>query len=130
MTVFVSFSHDDAVAAGHILEGLAKSVQIAGWKDDADVTSTQAIGAQIRQKLSQASAVIVLVSRNALNSRWVQFEVGAAEGMGKRIIPVFIDGRGPEALPPWLATWKAMDVRGLSPERAAALIREILQQDS
>ena len=63
-------------------------------------------------QLGLATAVVVLVSDRSLASPWVQFEVGAAESMGKPVIPVLIGTAGIEdKLPDWLKGLQYLDGR-------------------
>src|SRR2546421_21198 len=83
-----------------------------GWIDESDVAAGEAISEKIRESLKRASALIVIISERSLKSPWVQFELGAAEGMGKPVIPILIGPVGIEKkLPEWLQGLRYVDAR-------------------
>ena len=91
--IFLSYSHDDVAVARELLASLADT-SISGWMDQADIASGEAISRKVRESIHQASVVLVLVTARSIGSNWVQFEVGAAWGMGKRVIPVIFSDAG------------------------------------
>lgn len=89
--VFISYAHSDADEARSLVKALHES-KVVGWLDNADIAAGEAISSAVRDALKRSTAVIVLLSPRALHSEWVQFEIGAAEALGKKIIPVIISG--------------------------------------
>lgn len=89
--VFISYAHADAVQARRLVKALRDN-NVVGWLDSADIAAGTAISSAVRDALKNSSVVIVLLSQTALRSQWVQFEVGAAEALGKKIIPVIVSG--------------------------------------
>ncbi len=65
---------------------------ILGWLDNTDIASGEAVSSAVRDAIKRSSVVIVLLSNSALRSQWVQFEIGAAEALDKKIIPVILSG--------------------------------------
>lgn len=110
--VFLSYAHDDSAIAQELLKSLADT-SVLGWMDQADIASGEAISRVVRESIQQASAVLVIVTTRSIASQWVQFEVGAAWGMGKRIIPVIIgDAATEKGLPDWVLQFQYVDTRG------------------
>jgi len=89
--VFISYVHSDADEAGRLVKAL-QSNNVVGWLDKADISAGEGISSAVRNALKLSSAVIVLLSPRALHSEWVQFEIGAAEALDKKIIPIIISG--------------------------------------
>jgi hypothetical protein len=84
ITVFLSHSHSDRpVVRGLIryLDGLGISIYV-DWNDSSmpRVTS-RATAAMIKSRIRSCRLFMVLATRNALNSRWVPWEVGLADQM-------------------------------------------------
>lgn len=65
--------------------------------------------------------VILLASRAACASGFVQQEIGRALGGSKKLIPVVWDME-PHDLPGWLNQYQALDVRGMTPAQIQARI--------
>lgn len=65
-----------------------------------DITSDQRKDDQWRKNfeeyLGDCSHFLVLVTPDSLNSRWVQYEIGFASALNKKIIPIGIKGVSPE----------------------------------
>lgn len=109
--VFISYARGDELAARELRANL-RDMEVTGWMDESDIATGEAISEKIRDSLKRASAVIVIVSEQSLKSPWVQFELGAAEGMGKPIIPILIGAAGIEKkLPEWLQDLRYVDAR-------------------
>jgi TIR domain len=90
--VFISFSYNDVRFATALKSALREEdIHI-----DSDIPVEQAdptyIKTTIREKMKDADAVVVLLSDSAFNSHWVLFEMGLAQGLDKRVIPVLTPG--------------------------------------
>ncbi len=124
--VFLSYAHDDAQAVQALRQSLS-DIEVSGWMDQSDIATGEAISKRVKESLRQSSAVIVVVSERSLKSQWVQFEIGAALGMGKTIIPIIIGQKqGLHVFPEWLQDLLYVDARGRSMQEVADEIRRIL----
>jgi hypothetical protein len=88
---FISYSRQDTDVARSLVKELQEK-SILGWRDSADIAGGEAVSSAVRDALKRSSVVIVLLSNSALHSEWVQFEIGAAEALDKKIIPVILSG--------------------------------------
>jgi uncharacterized protein YjbI with pentapeptide repeats len=112
--VFISYARSDGDAAERLVKAL-RAINVTGWRDTADVAAGTSIAASVRDALDKSSAVIVLLSPRALHSEWVQFEIGAAESLRKKIIPVVVSGEDLEQqFPEILKNIAWIDARGRS----------------
>lgn len=93
--VFISYAHSDSSQVARLVKAL-KTIGVVGWQDKADMSGGEAVSSTLRNALKRANAVLVLLSPASLRSEWVQFEVGAAEALDKKIIPVLLSGDGLE----------------------------------
>ena len=93
--IFLSYTHNDR----KIAEKLARMLHDAGenvWWDQWEILAGDSVVNKIfEQGLSDASAFVILVSTNSVQSRWVREELDVAtvkriEGV-TRVIPVLID---------------------------------------
>lgn len=109
--IFISYSQSDQEEAKRLVAAL-RATDLVGWLDAADIAAGASIPSAIRNALLESSAIVVLLSPSALQSNWVQFEIGAAEALGKKIIPVIISGSLAESgLPEILKDRKVIDAR-------------------
>ena len=90
--VFVSYSHADAKAAKALVEGLEQAGFSVWW--DQLISGGERFGSSTSQALEAARAVVVLWSRAALDSHWVQDEAAFARDHS-RLVPISIDGSEP-----------------------------------
>jgi hypothetical protein len=81
---------------------------------------------QLRERLQDVDAVLLLVTPAALESGWVMVAVGMAEGLEKPVVPVTA-GLEPEELPPGpLSSYQAVTYDRLD-EGIAELMRRLSQ---
>ena len=85
-TVFISYSHTDANVADQIAE-ILEQLDIAYFRDLKDIEWGDAITSSVKDGLTNASAVVVIISPGSLKSHWVSYEVGFATARGTRLLP-------------------------------------------
>jgi HEAT repeat protein len=86
--IFISYCHDDADFA-HVLSDQLKQAGFSTWKDDA-MNAGANWRAEIDKRISNAAAVVVILSPASKNSAYVQYEWAFALGAGVPLIPVLI----------------------------------------
>jgi hypothetical protein len=106
--IFISHIHED----DHRLKPLKELLSAAGMEvRDGSINSEKPNEASNEQyikseiltpRIAWASVLVVLISPETLNSKWVQWEIECAERLGKRIVGVWDHGESegdmPEAL--------------------------------
>jgi hypothetical protein len=95
--VFISYSRDDAELADSIRRGLAKA-GIATLIGDDPLQSGAEWRKTLVEKIGKADAVVVVVSKSAVESSWTMTELGIAWGANKKMIGVLAPGEHPEEL--------------------------------
>src|SRR2546423_645945 len=86
-TIFISHSSKEKWIAGQI----SKEITALGaktWLDLKDLHGGDEMRRSIRRGIRASHEAIVLLSANSITSQWVIYEVGIADGQGKRITPV------------------------------------------
>jgi hypothetical protein len=100
--IFISHSSKD----DEFVKALGKSLEIQGfdtWIDSRRLTGGDELGPRIKQDIEKARAFIVVLSKNAFNSEWIQKEVKYALEVKNRskdypVIPLMLEGVEPAAL--------------------------------
>jgi hypothetical protein len=109
--VFISYAISDRDEAERLVSALQVN-NVSGWLDKADIAAGDSIPSAVRAALKGSNVVVVLLSPSALRSQWVQFEIGAAEALGKKIVPVIVSGEHLEKeFPDILKNRKWIDAR-------------------
>lgn len=96
--VFISHSSSDAAWArefGHSLQQRGLKV----WFDSNAIHSGQSLSEAVEKGLRESSVIVLLVTSDALKRPNLFFEIGAAMGMGKPLVPVVSRDVDPSALP-------------------------------
>jgi hypothetical protein len=106
--IFISYSTEDATAAEFIYRNLMES-GVSTFLAQASLQPGQQWSQQVLETLRQSDTVLLLASRRACASPWVQQEMGYAIGAKKKLIPIIWDMR-PSELPGWVASYQALDL--------------------
>jgi len=98
--VFVSFAVEDRPLVESVLEQLGRR-QIISPDDNVLIDyDPGALGSTFRdsarEALTDADTVVVIWSRAAALSNWVNYELGMADALGKRLITVLLKDASPE----------------------------------
>ena len=91
MAAKVFISHSSSGADSRWVKELAKSLERRGLSSrlaDYDIRPDATIVERLEQSLRESDVVVVIVSPNYAHDPTLFFEIGAAIGMGKRVIPI------------------------------------------
>ena len=91
-SVFLSYDRDDADKARFIAGALEKAGHSVWW--DLHVRGGAQFGKVIEEALKAAQAVVVLWSKQSIESAWVRDEAAVGRDTG-RLVPITIDGTEP-----------------------------------
>lgn len=119
--VFVSYAHRDRPVAGEIARALERA-NISVWFDSWELEAGDSIASRIREGLAASDFLVVLLSPESVDSRWVREEVDLALSTELRqrsitVVPAIL--RDCE-LPPGLRSFQPIDLRG---DRASGVSR-------
>ena len=125
--VYISHSREDrdfAIKLRHLLENAG----VDSFISEIDISRGMMRWTDItREALEKSDALIVLVSKSPSKSNWVLFEVGAAWGQGKRIIPLLLPGTDFKDIPQMLQEFQVLPVKSENEaQRAVELITHSL----
>ena len=90
--VFISYSRADASKLQDILKllitaGFIKEEDHILREEDLPVRH-RALRAEVKRQIQSASKVVVVWNADSANSQWVNYELGLADALGKKIIAV------------------------------------------
>lgn len=91
-SVFVSHSSEDNYFVDFLAE-LLRFHHIDVWVDRASLRAGDVFAGDIEQALASCGSMVVVISRNALNSQWIVREIAAfrAAGGDRPVIPLMLD---------------------------------------
>ena len=118
--VFLSYSRNEAPFVRSVADRL-KQRGFGVWFDREGRISS-AWQDDLRESLDSADIVIVFISTTALESPWINFEIGAAVGREKHLVPVFLTEAARASAPPLLKDRAGIDASRLKPEEVAEQI--------
>lgn len=95
-TIFLSHSHKDKDLVEGFINYLANSIKIkvyVDWQDsDMPTITNRETARRIKNKINEMAYFLVLATKNAMNSKWVPWEIGVADQIKSNdriaIIPV------------------------------------------
>lgn len=87
LRVFISHSDVDMVAARKLRNLLVHRVNAHVFTTE-DFSAGEKWESKLRDQLSAADVVVVLLTPTSVHSNWVLHEIGAAWALGKPIVPV------------------------------------------
>lgn len=117
--LFLSYSRDASDYAHRRAEALRRRAQII---DPADMSPGAQWGDRLRRQLQSADAMVLVVAGDAVDSKWVQFEVGAAVGLGKPVYTITLDKLDADRADYLLRDLHWIDAKQLTPEDVASRI--------
>lgn len=114
--IFVSHASEDKAAA----RGVAAYLRRVGWTvwiDESGIAGGKDWRAELVRALEDTWVVVLLVSTNAMRSKWVIREVQAADRLGKPVLPAVVDPAPyPDALRMILGGVQRIDLTGRDDE--------------
>lgn len=122
--IFISYSKKDREFAWKLADDLAN----AGHKIwiDRSLIPGEDWEQTIEKKLAASDEVIVILSSNAIASKWVQHEGSIAYGLKKKIYPVLIEEVSDENLPIWASKFQYHSFVNIDYETAFDALKSVL----
>ncbi len=85
--VFISYPNDDLEWVRQFAEALQK-FEVEVWLDEWRIPAGASIRGAVDKGLRESDAIIAIISQSNVSRPNVFFELGAAIGTGKRLIPI------------------------------------------
>ena len=93
-TLFISYSSEDRYTVWPLVDNLEHRLHTRCWIDKEKIKVGEDFVNAIYEGIDNADAVLFMLSDNSIASEWTRKEIDHASETGKRIIPLFIDGKG------------------------------------
>lgn len=90
--IFISYSRQDKDKVLPIVEQIKNKVGVDCWIDMTGIESGEQFEDTIITAIDKCKIVLFMLSDNSLESDWTKREVYYAEGLGKRIVPILLNG--------------------------------------
>jgi hypothetical protein len=124
--VFVSYAQADKGIARQVAEAL-RHAGLLVWIDTWELQAGDSIGPRIDQAIASSDVLLVLLSRNAVASKWVQKELSAALSGELRdraitVVPALLEDCD---VPPLLSDRQYLDLRHDRPAAIRRLVEQI-----
>jgi TIR domain len=122
--IFLSHAHSDLPFVQAVAEALRQQ-GLESWLDVEAVKPGEQMTETLANALRSASVVVAFLGDSS-SSPQLNFEIGAALGQAKPIVPVFLSDLGRSEAPPQLRDANGIDASDLKPEEVAQGIAETL----
>jgi hypothetical protein len=122
--VFISYAHGDEAWASKFVDEL-EAQGVHAWFDKTEIAPGDRVREKMEQALREASIIVAVFGPNYIASPSSAFELGAALGGNKRIIPILTQEVGhPSRLPSLLRDRQPL--MEASPQAAGRLVAEVV----
>jgi TIR domain len=115
--IFLSYTDDEtpfvrSVAAELVRRGIDARLDIEGLHVGREVSD------QLQDALRSSSVLVAFLGRTT-DSPWLNFEIGAALGEAKTVLPVFLSSQARESAPPVVRGFHGIDAYDMKPAEVA-----------
>jgi hypothetical protein len=126
--VFLSYSHDELPFVRSVASELRKRGVDAGFETRESVVG-EALWERFTELLRSSSALVVFIGKTP-DSPWMNFEIGAAMGQSKPVVPVFLSRHARQFAPPAVKGLQGIDASNLKPEQVAEEVADVIARAS
>jgi len=125
--IFISHTSDSRDYARSLRKALQEFGDAALF-DETEMTAGESIAEVVRTKLQSADYFVVLLTKRTAESPRVMFEIGAAEALGKRVLPILLARLDMDKLDYLGRDLAFLDARKLKPGQAAQRIKALTEK--
>jgi len=126
--VFISYTDNDHQYVEKLKASL-QGLKVVGEGESVEASSQDMMLKTIQGRLEASDAVVVFLSKQALASSGVMFELGAAQALGKKILPIILPDIDLDQLDFIDKDQVILDTRKLSLAETAKQIEELITAD-
>ena len=119
--VFLSYAHKDSTVA-HLLASKLQDAGLKVWLDADQISPGDEISKKIEQAIKESDTFVMLLSDAIKENHNLNFELGLATGLAKKIIPVLVSET---QVPEYLRQWRYIDLTSESTEGINDLVSAV-----
>lgn len=123
--IFVSYSSQDTPWVREFVHTL-KELGVDAWFAEEQIALGDSIYDKIEHALRESNAIILVLSKHSVRSRWTYFEIGAALSSDKKIIPIIVDDVEYAQLPSLVTRYQSL--RAQSPQEASKEVAKLFAE--
>lgn len=125
--IFLSYAMEDSVYATELINSLSQQPNLHVFTSD-KISAGENWRSKIKRELSKSDFFLVLLSPTSVHSKWVQFELGAAWGLNKFIVPVVTSPDVVSRIPLELGDLQVIELKDLKEPEAITQIMDSYQK--
>ncbi len=122
--IFLSYAHDELPFVQSVAVELGKRGLETGF-EARDTQPGGLFSERLGEALRASSAMVVFIGESP-DSQWMNFEIGAAMGQAKTVLPIFLNHDARHAASPAIQGFRGIDASELKPDEIADEIAEAL----
>lgn len=123
--VYISYALKDLKVVSQI-KNLLESNGVSVWIANERINDGDYFKESIRNGLNSSAVVLMIATKEFLQSRAATFEMGAAFALNKKVIPIILDE--PEAIPTELASLHFYRLTDENRNELVQLVKERIQE--
>jgi len=123
--VFMSYDRGSARYA-RMLSAALKAIGVRTYSASDAVREGESVSDRIRTSMKSSDTLVVILTNQSARSRFIAFEIGAAEALGKQVIPVLLGDIDLDRLD-YLVRDQFLDGRRLSLRQVASRIKALTE---
>lgn len=124
--IFLSYAHDDVPFVEAVAAAL-RALGVDAWFDTQSFQPGDEFSTRLLDSLRSSSLLVVFIGKS-VGSPWLNFEVGAALGQSKAVLPVFLSHSGRDSAPAVIKRLPGIEAFDLTPEQVAKSITDAIPE--
>ncbi len=126
--LFISYSRRDETPFVRAVVEELRAKGFESWFSDDDLVAGASFRDESAEALAASNVLVVFVGAGESESPWLNFEIGAALGRDKPVVPVYLTATGGRDAPGVLAHFASIDAHDQRPDAVAQQIADILER--
>jgi hypothetical protein len=123
--VFLAYAAPDRAWAEQLNDAL-HAAGVHAWLDSAEIRPGDNWKEPLEKALRESKTLVFILTPHSVTDPWTLFELGAAVGGHKRIIPVLAEAFDRRNMPPLIGRYQFLEAA--SPEEAARRVAETVAE--
>lgn len=123
--IFISYSHDEVPFVSAVADEL-RLQGVESWFDETQLLAGTSWRERMANALASSKVVVVFLGART-QSPWMNFEIGAAVGGEKPVVPVYLTEAARRGAPSLLSHFVGIDAYDQKPDEVAQQIADVIR---